>query len=95
MTNEEKAEEIAKMSNTQEVLDIAIADFPFLEAALSEDLMHMAAWKDEQFAKEKAALIDRIVEEFEFQNFTFIDYDGNLDFDCDKFRLFLEKVFQL
>lgn len=137
MTNKEKAEEIIKMSNTKEVYDVI--DFPSLEAALSEDLMQMAAWKDEQFAKEgytkeqliemgfpftlngdivypdesvkdlwrhiniikllheqyaaeKAALMDRIFQEFEFQNFTYVDIDGNLDFDYDKFAKFLDKV---
>lgn len=83
MTNEEKAKDMTKC--------LWYID-KCTEEQLQELLVEMAAWKDEQFANEKSALINRIFQEFEFENFTYVDIDGSLGFDYDKFAKFLDKV---
>lgn len=87
MTNKEKAEEIANNESLYvETDNLSKVDECRIAA------MTMAEWKDKQFAKEKAALINRLFQEFEFENFTYVDINGNLDFENYKFSAFLERV---
>lgn len=46
MTQEEKAKEIISVSNTNQVYDVV--DFNALHEALHEDLIEMAAWKEQR-----------------------------------------------
>lgn len=87
MTNEEKAKEIANNESLYvETDNLSKVDECYIAA------MTMAKWKDKQFADEKAALIDRIVKEFKFEDFIFEDIDGNLIFYYDDFASFLKKI---
>lgn len=74
MTNEEKAKEIIKMSETKQVYDIV--DIKSLEEALYDDLMQMAQWKDEQFKAEKQALIDKACEWLEHNVWEYTGFDS-------------------
>lgn len=83
MTNEEKAKELA---------DYYAGETDYLKTAAYSAAMGMAEWKDKQFAAEKAALIDRIVDKFKFEDFTFFDINGDVVFYYDDFSKFLEEI---
>ena len=57
MTNEEKAYEIARFN--REFYGEGGASHKYSEEECYDSAMDMAKWKDEQFAKEKQALIDK------------------------------------
>ena len=57
MTNEEKAYEIARFN--REFYGECGASHKYSEEECYDSAMDMAKWKDEQFAKEKQALIDK------------------------------------
>lgn len=61
MTNEEKAYEIAQ-NNQQFYYEDAGYDMKSSDNECYSSAMDMAQWKDEQFAKEKQALIDEACE---------------------------------
>ena len=61
MTNEEKAEEIAR-SNQKFFYEDGGYDIKSSDEECYDSAMEMARWKDEQFAKEKQALIDNVCE---------------------------------
>ena len=61
MTNEEKAEEIAR-SNQKFFYEDGGYDIKSSDEECYDSAMEMAEWKDEQFAKEKQALIDNVCE---------------------------------
>lgn len=86
MINEEKAEEIGRKCG-RVAMEMCDSNEECTRSALL-----MAEWKDEQFTDEKSALINRIFREFEFEDFTYSDGYGGLDFDYDKFAKFLDKV---
>lgn len=101
MTNKEKAEEITNAHLNEWIAEfvennnLSKDDRNQIRFKLYNACEEMAAWKDGQFAKEKSALINRLFQEFEFENFTYSDGYGGLDFDYDKFCKFLDKVFKL
>ena len=61
MTNEEKAEEIAR-SNQKFFYEDGGYDIKSSDEECYDSAMEMARWKDAQFAKEKQALIDKACE---------------------------------
>lgn len=60
MTNTEKAMEIARFN--REFYGEGGASHKYSEEECYDSAMDMAQWKDEQFAKEKQALIDKACE---------------------------------
>ena len=60
MTNTEKAYEIARFN--REFYGEGGASHKYSEEECYDSAMDMAQWKDEQFAKEKQALIDKACE---------------------------------
>ena len=60
MTNKEKAYEIARFN--REFYGEGGASHKYSEEECYDSAMDMAKWKDEQFAKEKQALIDKACE---------------------------------
>ena len=60
MTNEEKAREIARFN--REFYSTGGTSHKYSDEECYNSAMKMAEWKDEQFAKEKQALIDKACE---------------------------------